>query len=263
MVTIKMWGDINLHIKNLYLLFYYFKFFDCPIIFLIHIFKPYTYILINLCIRRCLMENDSNNSSNDEFTKVDFKDGTQNCKNFFSSFFSNPIKTLKNISDSKHNLFFNTAIIMLLVWVLIMFFHALFGNVYSTNGLYIFLSAVRDLTIPIISVGFLALIIYCMAPNKDEKCSLTNTITSSIVCKIPIIFASFISLINLVSDKAYYITNPITYFCIAISIVLTYFAIKFLYKESEDFKSFKRFMIIEGIFYGVYLILSFLGIYMV
>ena len=47
------------------------------------------------------MENDSNNSSNDEFTKVDFKDGTQNCKNFFSSFFSNPIKTLKNMTKKK------------------------------------------------------------------------------------------------------------------------------------------------------------------
>ena len=209
------------------------------------------------------MENDSNNSSNDEFTKVDFKDGTQNCKNFFSSFFSNPIKTLKNISLSKHNLFFNTSIIILLVWVLIMFLHTLLRNVYHTSALYTFLSAIRDLTIPIISVGFLALIIYCMAPNKDEKCNLTNTLTASIVCKIPIIFASFISLINLVSDKAYFITNPIAYFCIAISILLTYFAIKFLYKESEDFKSFKKFMVIEGIFYGVYLILSFLGIYMV
>ena len=209
------------------------------------------------------MKNDSNNSSNDEFKKVDFKDGTQNCKNFFSSFFSNPIKTLKNISDSKHNLFFNTSIIILLVWVLIMFLHTLLRNVYHTSALYTFLSAIRDLTIPIISIGFLALIIYCMAPNKDEKCNLTNTLTASIVCKIPIIFASFISLINLVSDKAYFITNPIAYFCIAISILLTYFAIKFLYKESEDFKSFKKFMVIEGIFYGVYLILSFLWIYMV
>ena len=63
------------------------------------------------------MENDSNNSSNDEFKKVDFKDGTQNCKNFFSSFFSNAIKTLKNISDSKHNLFFNTSIISCLCTV--------------------------------------------------------------------------------------------------------------------------------------------------
>ena len=210
-----------------------------------------------------IMDNESNNSSNDEFKKVDFKDGTQNCKSFFSSFFSNPIKTLKNICNSKQNLFFNTSIILLLAWVLIMFLYALLGNVYHTNGLYIFLSAIRDLTIPIISVVFLALIIYCMAPNKDEKCSLTNTITASIVCKIPIILASFISLINLVSNKAYFITRPITYFCIAISLILTYFAIKFLYKESEDFKSFKKFMVVEGIFYGIYLILSFLGIYMV
>lgn len=209
------------------------------------------------------MENDSNNSSNDEFTKVDFMDGTQNCKNFFSSFFSNPIKTLKNISQSKHNLFFNTSIIILLFWVVIMFFHALIGTAYSSNGFCIFLTAVRDLTIPIISVGFMALIIYCIDPNKDEKCNLTNTITSVIVCKIPVIIASFISLINLVSNKAYYITNPITYFCISLSLLLTYFAIKYLYKESEDFKSFKRFMVVYGIFYGVYLILSFLGIYMV
>ena len=209
------------------------------------------------------MENDSNNSSNDEFTKVDFMDGTQNCKNFFSSFFSNPIKTLKNISQSKHNLFFNTSIIILLFWVLIMFFNALFSTTNSSNGLYIFLTAVRDLTIPIISVGFMALIIYCIDPNKDEKCNLTNTITSVIVCKIPVIIASFISLINIVSNKAYYITNPITYFCISLSILLTYFAIKYLYKECEDFKSFKKFMVVYGIFYGVYLILSFLGIYMV
>lgn len=209
------------------------------------------------------MENDSNNPSNDEFTKVDFKDGTQNCKNFFSSFFSNPIKTLKNISQSKQNLFFNTSIIILLFWVVIMFFHALIGSTYSSNGLYIFLTAIRDLTIPIISVGFMALIIYCIDPNKDEKCNLTNTIASVIVCKIPVIIASFISLINLVSNKAYYITGPITYFCISLSILLTYFAIKYLYKESEDFKSFKRFMVVYGIFYGVYLILSFLGIYMV
>ncbi len=209
------------------------------------------------------MENDSNNSSNDEFTKVDFMDGTQNCKNFFSSFFSNPIKTLKNISQSKHNLFFNTSIIILLFWVLIMFFNALFSTTNSSNGLYIFLTAVRDLTIPIISVGFMALIIYCIDPNKDEKCNLTNTITSVIVCKIPVIIASFISLINIVSNKAYYITNPITYFCLSLSILLTYFAIKYLYKECEDFKSFKKFMVVYGIFYGVYLILSFLGIYMV
>ena len=102
-----------------------------------------------------------------------------------------------------------------------------------------------------------------MAPDKEGKCSLTNTITASIVCKIPIIFVSLLSLITLVSDKAYIIINPIAYFCIAISILLTYFAVKFLYKESEDFKSFKKFMVVEGIFYGVYLILSFLGIYMV
>ena len=122
---------------------------------------------------------------------------------------------------------------------------------------------IRDLTIPILSVGFLSLIIQCINPNKDDQYRLTNTIASVITCKIPIICANFLSLFGLITNKAFLIINPIIYLCMAISLIFTFFAIKYLYKESEDAKSFKMFLIVEITFYIVYLFLSFLDIYLV
>ena len=211
------------------------------------------------------MENNSNNndSSKDEFVKVDLKDGTKNSKDFFSSFFKNPINLFKKISKSKDLKLFNVSLFVLLIWILITFIHSLFSYSYDYDGLTHLLVIIRDLTIPILSVGFLSLIIHCINPNKDDNYRLTNTITAVIVCKIPIIFISFIYLLSLISDNVYFLLNPILYFCMAISTVFTFFAIKYLYGESEDARSFKMFLIVQLVFYIVYLFLSFLDIYLV
>ena len=208
------------------------------------------------------MENN-NESSKDEFVKVDLKDGTKNSKDFFTSFFQNPITLLKNISKCKNFKLFNVSLIILLIWLVITFIHSLFdyGNLYT--GMTHPLVIIRDLTIPILSVGFLSLIIHCINPNKDDDYRLTNAVTSVIVCKIPIIFSSFLSLLAIVSTNFYFLLDPITDFCTAISIIFTFFAIKYLYKESEDAKSFKMFLIVEAVFYIVYLFLSFLDIYLI
>ena len=213
------------------------------------------------------MENNVNNSntesSKDEFVKVDLRDGTKNSKDFFSSFFNNPLNLLKKISKSKDNKFFNVSILILLIWIIITLIHSLFGYNYNYDGISYALSVIRDITIPILSVGFLTLIIYFMNPNKDDNYRLTNTVTAVITCKIPIILSSFISLLNLVTTKASFIINPIVYFCIATSTIFIFFAIKYLYKENEDCRCFKSFLIIESIFYIIYLFLSFLNIYLV
>ena len=213
------------------------------------------------------MENNVNNSntesSKDEFVKVDLRDGTKNSKDFFSHFFKKPINLLKKISKSKDLKFFNVSLLVLLIWLFVTFIHSLFSYNYNYDGLTYILIIIRDLTIPILSVGFLALVIHLLNPSKDDDYRLTNTVTSVIVCKIPIIFISFLSLLSLVSDKAYFLLNPISYFCIAISTIFTFFAIKYLYKESEDARSFKMFLIVELVFYIIYLFLSFLNIYLV
>ena len=203
------------------------------------------------------------NSSKDEFVKVDIKVGTKNSKDFFISFFNNPINLLKRISKSKDTKCFNVSLLILLIWLVITFIHSLFSYSYEYDGIMYVLVIIRDLTIPILSVGFLSLIIHCINPNKDDQYRLTNTIASVITCKIPIICANFLSLFGLITNKAFLIINPIIYLCMAISLIFTFFAIKYLYKESEDAKSFKMFLIVEITFYIVYLFLSFLDIYLV
>lgn len=203
-------------------------------------------------------KDESKENNQDEFTKVDFKNGSQNLKMLFISFFKSPINTLKNVSKAKDMSFFNSSIILLLIWVLIVFIHSLFSCEYS--GTFLVLNVIRDITIPILSVGFLALIINFLNPNKDDKYSLTNSVTASIICKSPIIFSSLISILNIIASTSYIITTPIKYFCICISTIFTYFAIKYLYKDSDDSKSFKSFVIVEAIYYVIYLLLTFLNV---
>lgn len=206
---------------------------------------------------------DNNFENEDEFVKVDLKNGSKNSKDFILSFFSNPTRLLKAITKSKDNKLFNVSILVLLIWIIVTFITSLFAYNYTYDAFSLILVIIRDLTIPILSIGFLSLIIHCINPNKENSSSLTNTVTSTITCKIPIIISSFLSLLTLVTPKACIITEPIRYFCIALSTLLTYFAIKYLYNESEDGKSFKMFVIVEAIFYVVYLLLSFLDIYLV
>ena len=203
-------------------------------------------------------KDDAKENNQDEFTKVDFKSGGQNLKMLFISFIKSPINTFKNVAKAKDNNIFNSSIIILLIWAVIVFIHSLFSYKYS--GTYLILNIIRDITIPILSVGFLALVIHFLNPNKDDKYSLTNAVTASILCKAPIILSSFISLLNIITSKSYVITTPITYFCTCISIIFTFFAIKYLYKDSDDSKSFKSFVVVQAIYYVIYLFLSFLNV---
>lgn len=208
-------------------------------------------------------DNQSFKTSNDEFIKVNLKDFSKDYKYFFKSFFTNPISCLKSITKSNDNKFLNISFFILIFWIFITLIHSLLKYNYVYDGFSYFLLVLRDLTIPILSVGFLSLIIYCVKPNKEDDITLSNSIASIIVCKIPIIISSFISLITLISSKAYFITKPISYFCSIVSILLTFFAVKFLYKESEDARTFKAFLVVEAIFYIVYIFLSFLDIYLI
>ena len=78
--------------------------------------------------------------------------------------------------------------------------------------------------------------------------------------KIPVIISALISLINLLSSSAYKITSPISSLCSAISIVLTYFAVKFVFNKKDE-EAIKTFVLVEVIYIVVAFILSFIGIY--
>ena len=96
--------------------------------------------------------------------------------------------------------------------------------------------------------------------NKEKKKSLTTMITAVTVAQIPVIISALISLINLLSSSAYKITSPISSLCSAISIVLTYFAVKFVFNKKDE-EAIKTFVLVEVIYIVVAFILSFIGIY--
>ena len=91
------------------------------------------------------------------------------------------------------------------------------------------------------------------------KKSLTTMITAVTVAQIPVIISALISLINLLSSSAYKITSPISSLCSAISIVLTYFAVKFVFNKKDE-EAIKTFVLVEVIYIVVAFILSFIGI---
>ena len=98
--------------------------------------------------------------------------------------------------------------------------------------------------------------------NKENKKSLTTTITAIVTAKIPVIIGTAVSLLTIIDSNIGKITSPFASFCNVISVVLTYFAMKSVIGEEQNSKFFKKFVAIEAIFYVIYVVVSLLGIYM-
>ena len=94
--------------------------------------------------------------------------------------------------------------------------------------------------------------------NKKNLTTIVSTITSA---NIPMVIASIVSLLTLINIRANVLTNPFTQLCNVITIILSYFGIKSLLGIEKNSEYIKKFVIIEAIFYIVYIVLSFLDIY--
>jgi hypothetical protein len=97
--------------------------------------------------------------------------------------------------------------------------------------------------------------------NKDNKKSMVTIITAVVTAKVPVIIASVVSLLTIIDSKVSLVTSPFASLCTVISTVLMYFTAKAICGEEQNSKFFKKFVIIEIIFYVAYLIISLLGIY--
>ena len=98
--------------------------------------------------------------------------------------------------------------------------------------------------------------------NKENKKSITTIITAIVTTKIPVIVATVISLLTIIDYKISYITSPFASLCNIVSVVLMYFATKSIFGEEQNSKFFKKFVIIQTIYYAIYIVVSFLGIHM-
>ncbi len=205
------------------------------------------------------------NQVKETIKNVDIKNDAKAATGFIGSMFKDPFGTMKQIVNDNTNKHFKTAIIFVIVWMAVELIDSLFGGYYRYNRFSFNLALKQILTIikavvaPVLGIVVLSGTVYFM--NKENKKSMITNITAIVTAKIPVIAASVVGLLTLISSQASQITVPFSAFCRVISIVLTYFATKTIFGEEQNSKFFKKFVLIEGIFYIAYFVISFLGIY--
>lgn len=200
----------------------------------------------------------------DSIKNVDIKNDAKEATGFVSAMFKDPFAKIKEIVEDKENKNLKLAIIFIAIWTVAVFIKSFTTKYWTFTGIFnnVFkniLSLVKVSIAPILAILVLSAIVYFM--NKNEKKSLATIITSITIAKIPTIFASVVNLLTIFSASAYKITSPIASLCSVVTTILTYFTIKAIFKEEQNSKFLKTFVIIEAIYYVAYLIISFLEIY--
>ncbi len=191
---------------------------------------------------------------------VDIKNDAKAATGFIASMFKDPFGAIKEIAKDSNNKHLKTAIIFIAVWTIVVFIKALSIKHWSFDALFKnILSLIKTIIAPALGIIVYSVIVYAM--NKENKKSIVTVITAITTAKIPVIVAAVVSLLTIFSASAYKLTNPFASLCSVISIVLTYFSAKIICGEEQNSKFFKKFVIIEAIYYVAYILISFLEIY--
>lgn len=204
------------------------------------------------------------NQVKETIKNVDIKNDAKEATGFVGSMFKDPFGTIKQIVSDNANKHFKTAIIFVIVWMAAILISRLFSVSISRFSVSLafsqILSIVKAVVAPLLGVVVLSGIIYFM--NKENKKTITTILTAVVTAKIPVIISTIVSMLTLIDSKISLVTSPFASLCSAISIVLMYFTTKTIFGEEQNSKFFKKFVIIEAIYYAAYIIVSLLGIYM-
>lgn len=204
---------------------------------------------------------DAVNQVKDTIKNVDIKKDSLETKGFIVEMFKNPLEKIREIATKNDKKFLKYVIIILVIWCISELVHEIFTlNIwgYFNLGKNILRVIIAGIT-PIISILVMSIIVFLVkGKNKKNLTTIISTITSA---NIPMVIASIVSLLTLINIRANVLTNPFTQLCNVITIILSYFGIKSLLGIEKNSEYIKKFVIIEAIFYIVYIVLSFLDIY--
>lgn len=202
------------------------------------------------------------NQVKETIKKVDIKKDSVETKGFIIDMFRNPLKKMQQIVNRNTGKFLTYAIIILIIWVVAELVNKSFsfGHVwkYSNIGSALVSTILAGIT-PIVSVLVMSVIIFIM--NKNSKKKLTSIITVVVAASIPLVIASVVQLLTIYSTQVSLLTTPFSKLCNVISIILMYFAIKTVFGSEKNSEFIKKFILVETIYYVVYIVLSLLNIY--
>ena len=193
------------------------------------------------------------------FKKEELKNSAKETTNFIVGMFKNPIEELKSIAQDKTNKNFKYAVILAIVWIVAVVILKIYYSSLSWNVLKYLLPLIKSAIAPILSILVLSLTIFTLNKNKDK--SLVTIMSVVTAAKLPIVIASVVSLLRLISARVTTVTSPFASLCTVISTVLVYFGAKFILGEKDDKTYIKKFVIIESIYYIAYILIGLLEIY--
>lgn len=199
------------------------------------------------------------NTAKEQMKNFNFKEEAEAGKGLIKRLWTDPVNAVKEIVSDGENKFFKTSIVFLVIWLLLIF---IYNAIYYARSEYLdmeFLPTIKILLAPVL--GIIAMVAAIFVLNKKSKKSFVTLITTIVTVRIPLIISELISYLLLISSNAGYITSPVSKLLSIISIVLTFFAVKFSFEEEDNAKAFKSFVMVEGVYCIIYFVLRFLGIY--
>ena len=171
--------------------------------------------------------------------------------------FKNPILAFKKIEQGSNH--FKIALLVLILWTIAVFVKSAHSTIYYFG----FSRVIANLgeILKTILAPTIGILVYSIILKVFSKKKLTTIIETVIITQLPLVIASIMEVFTILNLEFQKIATPFTSFCGVTSVVLAYFGFKELLTEEKDEKFIKKFIGIQGVYYIIYFILTFLGIY--
>lgn len=193
---------------------------------------------------------------------ANIKEETKATKGFIIEMFKNPFETVKKVAEDNSGKYLKTAIFLIILWTVVVLINSTYSTIYYWGFSRVFsnlLSVVKKILAPVLGILVYSIIILLL--NKNNKKSLTDIISTVTITQVPVIVASIISLLTIISSRISTITSPFRSLCEIIAVVLGYFGFKKLFNEENDSNFIKKYVLIQLIYHIAYIIIGLLGIY--
>lgn len=192
---------------------------------------------------------------------ANIKEETKATKGFLVEMFKNPLETIKEVAQNNSGKYFKIALFLVILWTVLIFIGSTYSTIHYWGFSRVFaniLSVLKRILAP--ALGILVYSIIALVMNKNNKKSLIDVISTVTITQIPLMLATLVSLLTIISSKISTVTSPFAALCETVAIVLGFFGFKYLFEE--ECKTFiKKYVVIQLVYQVCYVVIGLLGIY--
>ncbi len=191
---------------------------------------------------------------------INIKEDSDKAKGFIHEMWKNPLGLIKDSIDNWQS-YMKVAIFIMMISIIavgITEFLLTFTRSYYSFNLSRIISIVRASFRSLVTVCTYTGVVYFM--KKDKKYSIMNLFTVFTIAYIPYLLYNVINTIDIFGSATMSATAMISNICSSISIVLTYFLLKYLFQVSDDFVFIKKYAVIRAIVAVISFALTLVGI---